>query len=136
MGLHAGLARLAGFCTRPTTAAKLSIYSLPRAFATGNTSNKKVDVAIVGAGHNGLVAAILLARQGLKVRGFLLATAYARSSSSDTRGNRQPRQGNWLLQKCPDRDLDQASLEAHHQETHTGTESAAYVHSYISEKQP
>lgn len=30
------------------------------------TSKRKADVAIVGAGHNGLVAALLLAKQGLK----------------------------------------------------------------------
>ena len=30
----------------------------------------QADVAIVGAGHNGLVAATLLARQGLKVQVF------------------------------------------------------------------
>jgi FAD binding domain len=33
-----------------------------------STSADTCDVAIVGAGHNGLVAATLLARQGLQVR--------------------------------------------------------------------
>ena len=33
-------------------------------------SAKKSDVVIVGAGHNGLIAAALLARQGLQVQGF------------------------------------------------------------------
>lgn len=32
-----------------------------------STATRHTDVAIVGAGHNGLVAALLLARQGLKV---------------------------------------------------------------------
>ena len=36
---------------------------ISRAFSSGES----VDVAIVGAGHNGLVAAVLLARQGLNV---------------------------------------------------------------------
>jgi ribulose 1,5-bisphosphate synthetase/thiazole synthase len=31
-------------------------------------ASSHTDVAIVGGGHNGLVAALLLARQGLKVR--------------------------------------------------------------------
>jgi ribulose 1,5-bisphosphate synthetase/thiazole synthase len=37
---------------------------ISRAFSS---SKSDVDVAIVGAGHNGLVAALLLARQGLTV---------------------------------------------------------------------
>lgn len=32
-----------------------------------SSSTRKADVVIVGAGHNGLVAALLLAKQGLKV---------------------------------------------------------------------
>jgi hypothetical protein len=35
--------------------------------ATNHGGTTKADVAIVGAGHNGLVAALLLAKQGLKV---------------------------------------------------------------------
>lgn len=33
-----------------------------------SSSSRKADVVIVGAGHNGLVAALLLAKQGLQVR--------------------------------------------------------------------
>lgn len=36
-----------------------------------SSSSEAVDVAIVGAGHNGLIAALLLARQGLKVSSCL-----------------------------------------------------------------
>ena len=47
-------------CRRCLDAAK-------RGFAS-TSSQEQADVLIVGAGHNGLVAATLLARQGLKVR--------------------------------------------------------------------
>jgi pyruvate/2-oxoglutarate dehydrogenase complex dihydrolipoamide dehydrogenase (E3) component len=33
-----------------------------------SSATRKADVVIVGAGHNGLVAALLLAKQGLMVR--------------------------------------------------------------------
>lgn len=39
-----------------------------------STATTKTDVAIVGAGHNGLVAALLLARQGLKVSKSVAST--------------------------------------------------------------
>lgn len=39
----------------------------PLLAARGHATAAKADVVIVGAGHNGLVAAALLARQGLKV---------------------------------------------------------------------
>lgn len=42
---------------------------LPFARRALSTAARHTDVAIVGAGHNGLVAALLLARQGLKVAG-------------------------------------------------------------------
>lgn len=38
-------------------------FALRSAFST----NSKPDVLVLGAGHNGLVAATLLARQGLQV---------------------------------------------------------------------
>lgn len=40
------------------------------AAAAAAGSSRKADVVIVGAGHNGLVAALLLAKQGLKVEVF------------------------------------------------------------------
>jgi ribulose 1,5-bisphosphate synthetase/thiazole synthase len=58
-----------------TTKALASV--LPAACSTAATvsrrqlsssSARKADVVIVGAGHNGLVAALLLAKQGLKVQ--------------------------------------------------------------------
>jgi protoporphyrinogen oxidase len=41
-----------------------------RAASTTPTPSSSCDVAVVGAGHNGLVAATLLARAGLNVRVF------------------------------------------------------------------
>lgn len=47
---------------------------LPTCRASFSTRNKP-DVIVVGAGHNGLVAATLLARQGLQVS-LLIAVSY------------------------------------------------------------
>lgn len=41
--------------------------SSSRQFSSGKASSRKADVVVVGAGHNGLVSALLLAKQGLKV---------------------------------------------------------------------
>jgi len=51
--------------TPPTASSDASLRSA--AARHFSSSSRKADVVIVGAGHNGLVAALLLAKQGLKV---------------------------------------------------------------------
>lgn len=53
---------LSGSCLLGTTKTSSRQFS-----SAAGSSSRKADVVIVGAGHNGLVAALLLAKQGLKV---------------------------------------------------------------------
>ena len=54
---------------------------------------RKIDIAIIGAGHNGLVAAVMLARQGLKVTVFEEKASIGGATKTEYPFNKAPKLG-------------------------------------------